>query len=121
MVHTTSLMTQRTSRSHCVSMVKSILMCRALATASSQYHVMVFVCFFASSGLRTPLNRDGNEIQEIWEINACWHYVWAKVRVKPAQHVEKHHESFALYIWKSARVAGNFCRNCLQFIVAYFA
>lgn len=60
---------------------------RELVATSYQNYVMV-VFHFASSGLWSPLDRDGNEIQEIWKTNACRHYMWYKVRVNIARHVK---------------------------------
>lgn len=58
----------------------------------SRYHVMVFsLCSFFGS----PVTRHGNEIQEIWKINACWHYDRAKVRA--AQHAEQFEKSQSNY------------------------
>lgn len=42
-------------------------------------------CLCAHSVCRTPLSRHGNEIQEIWKTDACWHYSWTKVRVQFTQ------------------------------------
>lgn len=39
----------------------------------------------ACSVCRTPVSHHGDEIQEIWKTDACWHYVWAKVRVQLTQ------------------------------------
>lgn len=78
-------MTQRTSRSYCVSMTKLIQISWFSTVHKSgnwlkhPASVMAW-CFLSSSGLGSPLSRDGNEIQEVWQNNSCWHYVRAKVR-----------------------------------------
>lgn len=42
-------------------------------------------CFLPFSVLRSPLSRDGNEIQEIWKVTACWRCVRAEVSVRLVQ------------------------------------
>lgn len=45
--------------------------------------------FFCSpSGSGTPFTCNGNEIQKVWEIDACWPDVRAKVRVERDPHAE---------------------------------